>query len=57
MGSGSGGGVGLLLLGLHHRGPMLELIYGNLDGQTRTSLAAVRLTVIEGGKSPNIQKA
>jgi hypothetical protein len=31
-------------------GPMLELICGKLDGQTRTSLAAVRLTVIEGGK-------
>ncbi len=36
-------------------GPMLELICGKLDGQTRTSLAAVRLTVIEGGKSPKTQ--
>jgi len=33
-------------------GPMLELICGKLDGKTRTALAAVRLTVIEGGKSP-----
>jgi len=36
-------------------GPMLELICGKLDGQTRTSLAAVRLTVIEGGKSTKTQ--
>ena len=36
-------------------GPMVQLICGKLDGQTRSSLAAVRLTVIEGGKSAKTQ--
>jgi hypothetical protein len=37
-------------------GPMLELICGKLDGKTRTALAAVRLTVIEGGKAQKTRR-